>query len=139
MKLSQKIKHIKRHRQNKKLYDSVEVIYHLGVKMEMPLSWQNMLTMYVSPLMYEVMKVNHGHIPTNITCSPIIKEKDRVITSTREWYDIFHKEPDEKTKEELSSLPFSQFTNPELYMGADLGLRASVSAPVLDSVIVKEV
>ena len=128
MKLSQKFKHYKRHRQNKKLYDSVEVVYHLGIRMEMPESYQNMFTMYVSPLMYEVMRVNHGHIPTNITCSSIIKEKDRFITTTRGWIDMPNVD-----------LPLLNTDIKPVYLGVDIGLRPSVSAPVPNSITVKEV
>ena len=141
MKLSQKIKHIKRHRKNKHLKDKAETILWLAIT---DIKRHNSDRFFiVSPLMYEIIRYYHL-VPDNLKCSDFVKEATgfmmTVPTDIYEFYNrneadyikeccgIFYKEPDEKTKEELSKLPFSMFTNPELYMHIDKPIAPDVSA-----------
>ena len=143
MKLSQKIKHIKRHRKNKKLKDRAEYIFWLVLEN----SSTGDKTTYdgqvyiVSALLYEIMRVNYTTVPDCIKGSSLVEDNFIIVPREvaefwnrsetdylKEWCGIFHKEPDEKTKEELSKLPFSMFTNPELYMHIDLAKNKDISA-----------
>ena len=122
MKLSQKIKHIKRHRKNKKLYNSAEIIYMIALRTELPEAWQNMLSFCVSPLMYEIMRVNHTHVPGNITHSSLMK-KDVFLTTEREKCDMLNVE-----YPSLRGCDIPLFNTQTMYMA----LRPSVSAPAPD-------
>ena len=140
MKLSQKIKHIKRHRKNKHLKDRCETILWLAI---MNVERHNSDRFFiVSPLTYEIIRYYHC-VPDNIKYSGFVKNatefmmtvpediikfyEDDELNYIKQWCGIFHKEPDEKTKEELSKLPFSMFTNPELYMHIDKPIAPPVS------------
>lgn len=142
MKLSQKIKHIKRHRKNKKLKDRAEYIFWLVIENS---STGNETTYdgkvyVVSTLLYEIMRMSYSYVPDCIKRSNLVEDNflvvppeiiefyDNPLDYLKEWCGIFHKEPDEKTKEELSKLPFSMFTNPELYMHIDLAKNKDISA-----------
>lgn len=142
MKLSQKIKHIKRHRKNKKIKDRAEYIFWLVLEN----SSTGDKTTYdgqvyiVSALLYEIMRMNYNYVPDCIKGSSLVEDDFVIVprevaefwnkTETdylKEWCGIFHKEPDEKTKEELSKLPFSMFTNPELYMHIDKPIAPAIT------------
>lgn len=123
MKLSQKIKHIKRHRANKKFAKLVDNFHFAAVECFLN---GNENVFIVSSRLYNVMNCRKGCVPKNIKSSGLNRD-DEIITVykrdsyefwnrndadyMKEWFGIFHKEPDEKTKEELSKLPFSMFTN----------------------------
>ena len=124
MKLSQKIKHYKRHRQNKKLYDSAEVIYMIALRMELP---EDMVSIYVSPIIYEIMRTYHNHIPSIVVHNSLLN-KDRFFVSRREYHDMPNVD-----------IPIFNTDIKPVYLGVDIGLRPSVSAPVPNSVTVKEV
>ena len=141
MKLSQQIKHIKRHRKNKHLKDKAETILWFAIT---NIKRHNSdMFFIVSPLMYEIIRYYHT-VPNNLKCSGSINDttefmmtvpediikfyEDDELDYIKQWCGIFHKEPDEKTKEELSKLPFSMFTNPELYMHIDKPIAPDVSA-----------
>ncbi len=137
MKLSQKIKHIKRHKKNKKLKERAEYIFWLVLENSNTCdeTTYDGKVYVVSTLLYEVMRVNHIAVPNCIKCSGLVEDNFLIVPREiikfydnppdylndylKQWCGIFHKELDEKTKEELSKLPFSMFTNPELCMHID--------------------
>ncbi len=139
MTLRQKIKHIKRHRANKRFAKYVDDIHFAAAECFLNGN-ENMFI--VSPRLYNVMNCRKGYVPKNIEQSPLNCDR-QIITVSRdisefynhneldylkEWCGIpnLHKEPDEKTKEELSKLPFSMFTNPELYVHIDKPIAPDV-------------
>lgn len=129
MRLSQKINHIKRHRANKRFAKFADSFHFVAAECFLD---GNENVFIVSPRLYNVMNRRKGCVPKNIKQSFLNYDRQifivpRDITEfynnnefdyIRKLYGIpdLHKEPDEKTKEELSKLPFSMFTNPELYM-----------------------
>jgi hypothetical protein len=138
MKLSQKINHIKRHRANKRFAKFADDV-HFAAADSILNGNGNMFI--VSPRLYDVMNYRKGCVPKNIKESPLSRDTE-IITVPRditefwnrnetdylkEWCGIYHKEPDEKTKEELSKLPFSMFTNPELYMHIDKPIAPDIT------------
>lgn len=137
MKLSQKIKHIKRHRKNKKLKDRAEYIFWsvLENSNACDKTTYDGKVYVVSALLYEIMRMNYNYVPDCIKGSSLVEDNFVIVprevaefwnkTETdylKEWCGIFH----EKTKEELSKLPFSMFTNPELYMHIDKPIAPDV-------------
>ena len=139
MKLSQKMKHFKRHRKNKRFAKFADSFHFAAAECFLDGN-ENMFI--VSPRLYNVMNRRKGCIPKNIKQSPLNCDR-QIITVSRDitefynnnelnylkdWCGIFHKELGEKTKEEVSKLPFSMFTNPELYIGIDLAKKPDVSA-----------
>ena len=141
MKLSQKIKHIRRHNKNKKLKNRTEYIFWLVVENSSAgdKTTYDGKTYVVSTLLYEIMRMRYGYVPDCIKCSGLVEDNflivpreiiefyDNPLDYLKEWCGIFHKEPDEKTKEELSKLPFSMFTNPELYMHIDKPIAPDIT------------
>lgn len=123
MKLSQKIKHIKRHKKNKKFIDTVCFIFQLAQD-----SYDHKVI--VSPKVYYVMEYALGLIPPNVIKSSFLNDNDYVIVpidlfstdNEKMIYELsgipylLHKEPSEETVKELEDIPLSQFVNPELYM-----------------------
>lgn len=81
MKLSQKIKHIKRHRKNKHLKDRAEYIYWLVLENS---SAGNETTYdgkvyVVSTLLYEIMRMSYGYVPDCIKCSGLVEDNFLVV------------------------------------------------------------
>lgn len=124
MKLFQKIKHIKRHKKNKKFIDTVRFIFQLAQD-----SYDH--KMIVSPKVYYVMEYVLGFIiPSNVIESSFLDNDDYLIVpielfgsdNEKMIYELsgisnlHHKEPSEETVKELEDIPLSQFVNPELYI-----------------------
>lgn len=138
MKLSQKIKHFRRHRRNRNINNSAEVVYITALRTELPESWENRMMFYVNPLLYEIMRAHHVSIPNNIVSSEFVSEKDEFIVSERHWNTV------DTILNCPNGMPYT-YTDYKLtdskpqYVGVDIGLRPSVSAPVPNSVTVKEI
>jgi hypothetical protein len=81
MKLSQKIKHIKRHKKNKKLKDRAEYIYWLVLENSNSCdeTTYDGKVYVVSTLLYEVMRVNHIAIPDCIKCSGLAEDNFLIV------------------------------------------------------------
>jgi hypothetical protein len=138
MKLSQKIKHIKRHRKNKRFAKFADSFHFAAAECFLD---GNENVFIVSPRLYDVMNRRKGCVPKNIKQSPVNCDRQIIAVPRdiiefynesnylKEWCGIpnLHKEPDEKTKEELSKLPFSMFTNPELYMHIDKPIAPDIT------------
>jgi len=127
MKLFRKIKHIKRHRANKRFAKYADDIHFAAAECFLNGN-ENMFI--VSPRLYTVMNCRKGCVPKNIKQSPLNCDNqiitvprdiiefynDNELNCLKEWYGIFHKEPSKETVKELEDIPLSQFVNPELYM-----------------------
>ena len=133
MKLSQKIKHFRRHRRNRNIYNSAEVVYITALRTELPESWENRMMFYVNLLLYEIMRAHHVSIPNNIVGSKFVSEKDEFIVSEGHWNIV------DTTLDCPNGMPYVYTPIEPVYLGVDLGLGLSVSAPVPDSITVKEV
>lgn len=126
MKLSQKIKHIKRHRANKRFAKFADNFHFAAAECFLD---GNENVFIVSPRLYNVMNRRKGCVPKNIKQSPlncdreiitvpgdIIKfYEDDALNYLKQWRGLFHKEPDEETVNQLSNILLGQFVNPELY------------------------
>lgn len=133
MKLSQKIKHIKRHRANKRFAKFADSFHYAAAECFLN---GNENVFIVSSRLYNVMNRRKGCVPKNIkssslNCDSEIITVPRDITEfynrneldyLKEWYGIFHKEPSEKTVKELNNIPLGYFTNPELYWRDNIGV-----------------
>ena len=133
MRLSQKIKHIKRHRKNKKLKDIANTIVWTVIT---DIKCRDSARFFiVSPLMYEIIRCYHV-VPNNLKCSGLIDDVTEFMTVSedifefmnrdeydyiKEWWGIpnLHKQPSEETIHELNNIPLGQFVNPELYIHVD--------------------
>ena len=109
MKLKQKIKHIKRHRANKRFAKFADSFHFAAAECFLD---GNENVFIVSPRLYHVMNRRKGCVPKNIKQSPLNCDRQiiavpRDITEfynnneldyIKEWYGIpnLHKEPDEK-------------------------------------------
>ncbi len=142
MTLRQKINHIRRHKKNKKIKNRAEYMFWLAIENSSAgdKTTSDGKVYIVSTLLYEIIRMNYVIIPDCIKCSSLVEDNFMVVPreiiefwnfdikkSFNEFYGIFHKEPDEKTKEELSKLPFSMFTNPELYMHTDKAITPDIT------------
>ena len=140
MKLSQKIKHIKRHRKNKRFAKFADDFHYAAAECFLD---GNENVFIVSPRLYNVMNRRKGCVPKNIKQSPVNCDR-QIITVPRdisgfynnneldylkEWCGIpnLHKEPDEETVNQLSNIPLSQFVNPELYMCIDKPIAPDIT------------
>lgn len=126
MKLSQKIKHIKRHRANKRFAKYANDIHFAAAESFLN---GNEEMFIVSPRLYNVMNCRKGCVPKNIKQSPLNCDRqiitvprdiiefynDNQLKYLKEWWGIFHKEPTEETVNQLNNIPLGQFVNPELY------------------------
>lgn len=133
MKLSQKIKHIKRHRANKRFAKFVDDVHFAAADSILN---GNGNVFIVSSRLYNVMNCRKGCVPNNI--KPSLLNCDRQIITVpgdiiefynrneldylKEWCGIpnLHKQPDEETVNQLNNIPLGQFVNPELY--CDVGV-----------------
>jgi len=124
MKLSQKIKHIKRHRANKRFAKFADSFHFAAAKCFLD---GNENVFIVSPRLYSIMENRKGCIPKNIKQSPLNCDRqiiavpkdiiefynDNELDYIKEWCGIpnLHKE----TANQLNNIPLGQFVNPELY------------------------
>ncbi len=129
MKLFRKIKHIKRHRANKRFAKYADDVHFAAAECFLNGN-ENMFI--VSPRLYSVMNCRKGCVPKNIKQSPLNCDNqiitvprdiiefynDNELDYIKEWCGIpnLHKQPSEETIQELNNIPLGQFVNPELYM-----------------------
>ena len=140
MKLSQKIKHIKRHRKNKRFAKFADDIHFDAAECFLD---GNENVFIVSPRLYDVMNRRKGCVPKNIKQSPVNCDR-QIIAVPRDIIGFYnnneldylkeccgipnlHKEPDEETVNQLNNIPLSQFVNPELYMHIDKPIAPAIT------------
>lgn len=120
MKLSQKIKHIKRHRANKRFAKFADNIHFVASDSILNGNGDMFI---VSPRLYNVMNRRKGCVPKNIKQSPLNCDRE-IITVPRDICEFYnHNELDyikecifpKETVKELEDIPLSQFVNPESY------------------------
>lgn len=124
MKLSQKIKHIKRHKENKRFAKYADDI-HFAAAESFLNGNKNMFI--VSPRLYYVIGNRRGYVPKNVINSWIC-DNDRIITVPSEIYDFYNDNVASYIKEwcgipnlydevykGANNIPSGQFVNPELY------------------------
>ena len=118
MKLSQKIKHIKRHRKNKRFAKFADDIHFAAAECFLD---GNENVFIVSPRLYDVMNRRKGCVPKNVkssglNCDTEIITVPRDITEfysnnelsyLKEWRALFYKEVN--TANQLNSIPLGQF------------------------------
>ena len=125
MKLSQKIKHIKRHRVNKRFAKFADSFHYAAAECFLN---GNGNMFIVSLRLYNVMNCRKGCVPKNIKQSSLNCDQ-QIITVPRDIIDFYnepnylkeliHKKLDEESINQLSNIPLGQFVNPELYMHVD--------------------
>jgi len=140
MKLSRKIKHIKRHRANKRFAKHADDIHFAAAESFLN---GNENIFIVSPRLYNVMNCRKGCVPKNVISSWVCNNY-RIMTIPSEIYSFYndnvasyikeycgipnlHKEPDEETVNQLSNIPSGQFVNPELYMHIDKPIAPDIT------------
>ena len=140
MKLSQKIKHIKRHRKNKRIAKYADDVHFAAA--ECFLTGDKNIFI-VSQRLYSIMENRKHCVPKNVKPS-VLNCDNEIITVPRdigefwnrneldyikEWCGIpnLHKEPNEETIQELNNIPLSQFVNPELYMHIDKPIAPDIT------------
>jgi hypothetical protein len=140
MKLSQKIKHVKRHRANKRFAKYADDIHFAAAESFLN---GNGNMFIISPKLYYVISNRRGYIPKNIINSWLC-DNDRIITVPSEVYNFYndnvasyikewagipnlHKHPDEETVKELDNIPLGQFVNPELYKYIDKPIAPDIA------------
>ena len=126
MKLSQKIKHIKRHRKNKRFAKFADSFHFAAVECFLD---GNEDVFIVSPRLYNVMNRRKGCVPKNIKQSPLNCDR-QIIAVPRDIIEFYNDNSLNHLKE-WCGIP--------MYLGADRGLRPSVSAPVPSSVVTREI
>lgn len=90
MRLFQKIKHIKRHKKNRKLKERAEYIFWLVLENSNSCdeTTYDGKVCVVSILLYEIMRVNHIAIPNCIKCSNLVEDNFLVVPrEIIEFYD----------------------------------------------------
>lgn len=136
MKLSQKIKHIKRHRANKRFAKFADNFHFAAAECFLN---GNENVFIVSPRLYNVMNLRKGCVPKNIKQSPLNCDRqiiavpkdiiefyeDDELDYLKDWYGIsnLHKE----TANQLNNIPLGQFVNPELYIHVDKSIAPDIS------------
>ena len=120
MKLSQKIKHIKRHRANKRFAKFADSFHFVAVECSLN---GNENVFIISSRLYNVMNRRKGCVPKNIKSSSLNCDSE-IITVPRDIIDFYnepnylkeliHKKLDEESINQLSNIPLGQFVNPEL-------------------------
>jgi hypothetical protein len=140
MKLSQKIKHIKRHRKNKRIAKYADDIHFAAA--ECFLSGDKNIFI-ISQRLYSIMESRRHYVPKNIKSSALNCDNE-IITVPRditefynsneldyieEWCGIpnLHKQPSEETIQELNNIPLGQFVNPELYIHIDKPIAPDIT------------
>lgn len=156
MKLSQKIKHIKRHKANKRFAKFADNVHFTA--MECLLNG-NEVILFVSPKLYSVIESRRYHVLKNIKSSCLTCNDNQIVTIPRdlvkfyndneldyikEWCGIpkgvdipftpgserieyLRKQLDEETVNQLNNIPLGQFVNPELYMHIDKPIAPDIS------------
>lgn len=132
MKLFQKIKHIKRHRKNKRIAKYADDVHFVAAECFLR---GEQIIFFVSQRLYSIMESRRDYVPKNVKPSAL-NCGDEIITVPRdigefmnrdeldyikEWCGIpnLHKQLSEETIQELNNIPLGQFVNPELYMHID--------------------
>ena len=133
MKLSQKIKHIKRHRVNKRFAKFADSFHYAAAECFLN---GNENVFIVSSRLYNVMNRRKGCVPKNIKSSSLNCDSE-IITVPRditEFYNepnylkaFIHKKLDEESINQLSNIPLGQFVNPELYMHIDKPIAPDIT------------
>ena len=140
MKLSQKIKHVKRHRANKRFAKYADDIHFAAAESFLN---GNEDMFIISLKLYYVIGNRRGYVPKNIINSWLC-DNDRIITVPSEVYNFYndnvasyikewagipnlHKQLDEETVNELDNIPLGQFVNPELYMHIDKPIAPDIT------------
>lgn len=126
MKLSQKIKHIKRHRANKRFAKFADNFHFAAAECFLT---GNKDMFIVSPRLYHVINCRKGYVPKNIKCSPL--NCDRQIIAVPGDITEFYNDNTLNHLKDWCGIP--------MYLGVDMGLRPSVSAPVPSSVVTREI
>ena len=140
MKLSQKIKHIKRHKENKRFAKYADDIHFAAAESFLN---GNEDMFIISLKLYYVIGNRRGYVPKNVINSWLC-DNDRIITVPSEVYNFYndnvasyikewagipnlHKQLDEETVKELDNIPLGQFVNPELYMHIDKPIAPDIT------------
>lgn len=152
MKLSQKIKHYKRHRQNKRFAKFADNVYFAATECFLN---GNTMKLIISSRLYHVINVRKGHVPKNIKNTNLVSDTNIITVPTevidtndrldyiKEWCGIpkgvdipftpgserveyLREQPNEETVNQLSNIPLGQFVNPELYMGIDKSIALDI-------------
>jgi hypothetical protein len=141
MKLSQKIKHIKRHRKNKrfaKLADDV----HFAASDSILNGNGDMFI--ISPRLYHVINVRKGHVPKNIKNTNFVSDTC-IITVPTDIIEFYNDNKFDYIKGWVDTtlncpngMPYTYTDIKPDYLN-EIGLRPSVLAAVPNSVTVKEV
>lgn len=140
MKLSQKIKHIKRHWKNKRTAKYADDVRFAAAECYLK---GEQIIFFVSQRLYSIMESRKHCVPKNVkpsalNCGDEIITVPRDITEffnrneldyIKEWCGIpnLHKQPSKETIQELNNIPLSQFVNPELYMHVDKPIAPDIT------------
>lgn len=142
MKLSQKIKHIKRHRANKRFAKFADSFHYAAAECFLD---GNENVFIVSSRLYNVMNRRKGCVPKNIKSSSLNCDSE-IITVPRDIIEFYNDNKLDYIKEWVDTtlncpngMPYIYTDIKPVYLGVDIGLRPSVSAPVPNSVTVKEI
>jgi hypothetical protein len=87
MKLSQKINHIKRHRENKRFAKFADSFHFAAAECFLT---GNKNIFIVSPRLYSVMNCRKGCVPKNIKCSPLTCDR-QIITVSRDISEFYNR------------------------------------------------
>ena len=131
MKLSQKIKHIKRHRKNKRFAKFADDIHFAAA--DSILNGDGDIFI-VSPRLYNVMNRRKGCVPKNIKQSPLSCDR-QIITIPRDITEFYNDNELNYLKDWVDTTLNCPNGMPYIYTD----IKPSVSAPVPNSVTVKEI
>lgn len=140
MKLSQKIKHIKRHKKNKRIAKYADDVHFAAAECFLK---GEQIVFFVSQRLYSIMENRKHCVPKNIKPSALNCDAEIItvprdidefmnrneLDYIRELCDIpnLHKQPSEEIIQELNNIPLSQFVNPELYMHIDKPIAPDIT------------
>lgn len=131
MKLSQKIKHIKRHRKNKRFAKFADGFHYAAAECFLD---GNENVFIVSSRLYNVMNRRKGCVPKNIKSSSLNCDSE-IITVPRDITEFYNDNQLDYIKEWVDTTLNCPNGMPYIYTD----IKPSVSAPVPNSVTVKEI
>ena len=141
MKLSQKIKHIKRHRKNKRFAKFADSFHFAAAECFLD---GNENVFIVSSRLYNVMNRRKGCVPKNIKNTNLVSDTC-IITVPRDITEFWNRNELDYIKGWVDTTLNCPNGMPYIYTDIkpdylnEIGLRPSVSAPVPNSVTVKEI
>ena len=128
MKLSQKIKHIKRHRANKRFVKLADSFHSAAAECFIN---DDEIMFIVSSRLYNVMNRRKGCVPKNIKQSPLNCDR-QIITVSRDIIEFYNDNPLNYLKEwcgipKGADIPFVPGSERESYMHIDKSIAPAIT------------